>query len=293
MKSCSIIVIVFTLMINTICPNNYALAMVNNTKPVDSASTKDAISEKEIGELTLELINTTGCWDNVEPFFPYMTSDQVKEVVDRYIQLSGNTEQAKEASSKYIGQGSIKNKRKNLTREIVNNRALEVMNLTGNWDYVVPLLPYMTAEAVDECVSLYQQKTGKSDVPKEASPYISEKKENSKGDHNNILAGVAIDKDGNIDFSLVKKMKKSEVDKLALIYIKTTEDFSYVYNLRQYMSTKGIDKAVATYIKKSGDYGLVGAMLEFMSKKASKSLAKKYFEEYKNGEYDWIYEPYL
>ncbi len=281
-------------MLSVNIPNHKSSKIIMvNTKSVKGTGTKGIISAKEIGKFTLELINTTGNWGNIEPFFPYMTSDQIKEVVDIYIQKAGNTKQVKDDLSRYIGKEPKKLKRKKLTRGIVDKRAIEVLELTANWGYITPLLPYMTAEAVDECVILYQQKTGDKKFPKEASSYISGKLKSNINDNNSILANEAINKNGNIDFSLLPKMKKSEVDKLAIIYINTTGDFSYVYNLRQYMSTKGIDKAVTAYMKKSTDYGIVGAMLEFMSKEASKALAKKYFEDNKNGKYEWIYEPYM
>lgn len=180
----------------------------------------------------------------------------------------------------------------------VDKQALEIMQKTGNWNYVKPLFPSMTSEGVQAVVNLYIQKTGNYKKAEEASKYINKDNSTTKVETKldyDALASETMADTGNI-YSIMMympNMSKDKVDKIVKDYIDKTNDFICIYNARSFMSTKGIDETVRSYVDGTSDYGTVAAMLQFMSTDASDYVAKKYMKEEKNEEYRKFFTPYL
>lgn len=265
-----------------------AQKLAPNKQGIVSSDAKEVIKTVDIDNFTMECIKTTLCWDTVELFLPYMTSNGVENLVN-YVRKNspGDYSKAFADIDKYMGKGTKTYTKEDLTRSKVNEFALIRMNLSGNWQYIKPLLPYMTKTGVEQVVNIFLQRTGNYETAKEAEIYMDKPISSISGKQGGYTGNT-----GGIDFTKLPYMTTKEVDALAISYINNTDEFKYVYNLRQFMSTKGIDEAVVLYISKTEDYGLVVAMLQFMSKDASRTLAEQYFKSSTSGEYDWIYKPY-
>jgi len=248
----------------------------------NNMSYNERIPTDKVDAFTLELIQSNKAWDTVQPFLPYMTSNnaaKLVEIVKPWYRPPG--------VEIYLGAGQNTYSNEPLTREIVNNHACDVIQNTGNWSYVKPMFPYMTADAVKKVAEIYISKTGRYDIAQEASPYY-------EGELEAKDESVQKTTDYNgIDFVNLPNMTSKEVDALALSYIDATGQFGYVYNMCPYMSTAGIDASVTAYLDKGGDIGIVGAMLPNMSREAARTIAQKYYKEKSNDDYDWIFKPYL
>ncbi|MGF7058463.1 M56 family metallopeptidase [Brassicibacter mesophilus] len=183
----------------------------------------------------------------------------------------------------------------------IDARALETMQMTGRWDFVKPMFSYMSNSGIDKVVELYNtEKRGQDQPQKIASDYyIANDKSTSqptvKVDYDTVAKEtLKKTQDLNSLVGIAPYVSIEVLDEIIASHVgSNTNEFNKTYVLQQYMSTNGIDTLVKNYVDQTNDYGTVGAMLQSMSKEASNSLAKKYFEESKNNEFDWIYKPYL
>ncbi len=188
------------------------------------------------------------------------------------------------------------------TKNETDKQALEIMQKTGNWNYVEPFFPSMTSQGVEEVVVLYIQKTGNYEQAEAALPYIIKDdfttdvstKSKTQSDYD-TLASKTISKTSDIYSIMVyiPHMSTDKVDTMVKDYIHKTNAFNCIYAIRQYMSTKSIDDTVKSYVDRTSDYGTVSASLQFMSADASDYVAKKYINEEKDQQYSQFFKPYL
>ncbi len=150
-----------------------AQSLVPNGQGTVSKDAKEVIKPSDIDIFTMECIKTTLAWDTVELFLPYMTSNGVENLVN-YVKKNspGDYTRAFADTDKYLGKGAKTYTSEALTRSKIDEFALIRMNVSGNWQYVKPLFPYMTASGIEKVVNVFQNKTGNYNVAQEAAQYL-------------------------------------------------------------------------------------------------------------------------
>lgn len=261
-------------------------------------SESDIIPTDEVDKFVLEQIKMEANWHNAMYFFEHMSPRGVKEIYDILIQYSNSDEDTKIAY-RCIDDTDKKYTYKPLYKSKVDLYAIDRMQKTGNWKYVESLFPYMTQKGADKVVSIYVQKTGNTEKVKAASKYMSnesKKTYESQSSQDYDKMAEQLIGEGKSIFDIMRLMPYMSDEKTIQIlkdYIDKTNEFSIMYNTRQFMSIKAIDEVTKYYVDKTGDFGVVTAMLQFLSKDMSNYIANKYFESSYDKDWAYLFTPYL
>ncbi len=149
-----------------------------------------------------------------------------------------------------------------LTKSEVDKCALGIMDRTGNWRYVEPLLPYMTSAGIENIITLRNQKSGNYEQTKSDDEYI-----HNDNDVLEIEAAQKTDKtyetlayylineteDLYSSIAIFEFMNTSDIDKLTVDYFDKTKEIYKLNDVYPYMSKKAIEQTISIYINNGGD----------------------------------------
>lgn len=111
--------------------------------------------------------------DNSEPQL-YMPIDELLE----YMQFKVEWNKKENAVNLTMKNQNINKSSENLTNMNMNevdNKAIDIMQKTGNWGYVEPYFEHMSKEGIEKVVEIYNSKHINSSEHKKASDYIKNK----------------------------------------------------------------------------------------------------------------------
>lgn len=186
---------------------------------------KDAVSKNTEGnqgdKLALEIMQKTGNWKYVEPLFPYMTPDGVKEVVDLYVREKGGSNKQTESASQYMNKDNFAARgcTQLKTQSDYDTLASEALSKTDDMFSILVYLPYMSKNKIDAMVKDYIDKT------------------------NNF----------NCIYNVHEYMSTRAIDDAVKSYINKTGDYGTVASILQFMSTDGSSYIAKKYISEAKD----------------------------------------
>jgi copper amine oxidase-like protein len=198
---------------NSINNNITATVLPENT------ANKNIITN-QANKLALEIINNTANWSYVEPLFPYMTTEGVKDMVDLYNQKSGNYKQEEEVLQ-YINKNNSTSDGSNQlkTKSDYDNLANEALLKTNDMFSILVYLPYMNTDKIDTMVKDYIEK-------------------------NDYFYCI---------YNIYQYMSTKAIDDTVKSYIDKTDDYGAVTSILQFMSTDASDYVAKKYVTESKD----------------------------------------
>ncbi|MCT4604563.1 MAG: hypothetical protein N4A64_00445 [Marinisporobacter sp.] len=178
-------------------------------------TTCNDITKNETDKKALEIMQKTGNWSYVEPLFSAMTAEGVAEVVNLYIQKTGNYKQA-EAALPYMNKDDSMQPKKQLDYDIL---ASQIIKKTGDVHRVMAYMPYMSTDKVDTIVKDYIDKTN----------------------------------DFNCIYNIRQYMSTEGIDDTAKSYVDRTDDYGTIAAILQFMSVDASDYVAKKYINEVKD----------------------------------------
>lgn len=177
------------------------------------------IAKNQGDKLALEFMQKTGNWSYVEPLFPYMTPEGVKDVVDLYINQKGGNRQKIESAIPYMNKDNFKPSNSNelKTQADYDTLASNALSKTNDMFSILAYLPYMSTDKIDTLVKDYIGKT------------------------NNF----------NCIYNIHKYMSTKAIDDTVKSYIDKTGDYGIVASMLGFMSSDASNYVAKKYISES------------------------------------------
>lgn len=209
------------------------------------------ISQSQVDEIALEFVEKTWTWEWISFFVPYMSKDAINKIIP----TSKSAYWAVDSNLKPFSQSQIDESVKasgtktSLTLEDIDNYAVSIMKLSGNWDYMKPMLKYMTPIGIENIINIYKQKIGNNTSISQTQPTNNSTYENNINTSNN-QTGVYSWNSNNSYFN--KKIPNSnEADNRGIDIMNFSGTWGETMNeVLPYMTPEGVEKAVAIYFDK-------------------------------------------
>lgn len=136
-----------------------------NANKVQPENTSSVIAVEHIDTITRNLIENNKQWDQISPFLPYMSSNNINKIIEMvtpYYPAPNVTA--------YLGNGEKSSA--SLSPAMLDAITLQLMQKTGNWNFVELWFPYMTSQGVEKVVNSYISKGHRRSEVDSAQPYI-------------------------------------------------------------------------------------------------------------------------